>query len=106
MPLRTIALIATFAVAISARAQTPPPAPAVLTVTLDDAVRSARAAFLPTFSLESSVLRSSTPSPLSQPGALGGVADRTSAAGLGANLDLFTGGRRGAELRRAAAARE
>src|SRR5690349_20499916 len=99
MPLRSIALIATFAVAVSARAQTPPPAPAVLSVTLDDAVRLAlannpdlvrdigavrtaaaaerwaRAAFLPTFSLESSVLRSSTPSPLSHPGALGGVAD-------------------------------
>jgi outer membrane protein len=116
--------------ATGARAQIPAPAPAVLTVTLDDAVRlalanspdlvrdtgavrtaaaaerSARAAYLPTFSLESSILRSTTPSPLSQPGALGGVADRTSAAGLAANLDLFTGGRRGAELRRAAAIRD
>jgi outer membrane protein TolC len=121
-----IALIAAFTLAASAQAQ----APAVLTVSLDDAVRlalanspdlvrdtgavraataaerSARAAYLPTFSLESSILRSTTPSPLSQPGALGGVADRTSAAGLAANLDLFTGGRRGAELRRAAAIRD
>ncbi|WP_025413244.1 TolC family protein [Gemmatirosa kalamazoonensis] len=102
----------------------------MLTVTLDEAVqlalrvspdlardtgavrtaaaaeRTARAAFLPTLSLESSILRSTTPSPLSQPGALGGVADRTSAAGLAANLDLFTGGRRGAERRRAAAIRD
>ena len=127
MHLRVLALT----VLLAARAQAQqPPAPAVLTVSLDDAVRlalanspdlardtgavrtaaaaerTARAAFLPTFSLESSILRSTTPSPLSQPGALGGVADRTSAAGLAANLDLFTGGRRGAELRRAAAIRD
>jgi len=101
--------------------------PAVRTVSLDEAVqlalaanpdlvrdtgavraaraadRTARAAFLPTLSLESNILRSSTPSPLSQPGAIAGIADRTSAAGVAANLDLFTGGRRGADVRRSAA---
>ena len=126
MHLRFLALIAL--IATSVHAQGLPPA--VRIVSLDEAVelalrtspdlardtgavrtalaaeRTAHAAYLPTVSLESSILRSTTPSPLSQPGAPGGVADRTSAAGLGANLDLFTGGRRGADLRRAAAARE
>jgi outer membrane protein TolC len=101
--------------------------PAVLTVTLDDAVRlalaaspdivrdtgavrtaragerSARAAYLPTLSLESNVLRSTTPSPFSQPGALSNTANHSAGAGLATNLDLFTGGRRGADRRRASA---
>src|SRR4051812_6331567 len=86
--------------------------PAVRTVTLDEAIqlalaaspalardtgavrtaiageRTARAAFLPTLSLESNILRSTTPSPLSQPGAVAGLADRTSAAGVAANVDV------------------
>lgn len=115
----------TAALVVAARGGAQAPAP-VLTVTLDDAVRlalaaspdlvrdtgavvaaragerTARAAYLPSFSLESNVLRSTTRSPLSQPGALTG-SDRSAGAGLGANLDLFTGGRRGAETRRAGA---
>jgi outer membrane protein len=133
--IRLAAALAILVIAGRGFAQEPVPRlpalpPAVRTVTLDEAValalavspdlvrdtgavrtaqaaeRTARAAFLPSFSLESSILRSTTPSPLSQPGAIGGVADRTSAAGLSANLDLFTGGRRGADLRRAAAVRD
>ena len=65
--------------------------------------RSARGAFLPSVNLESNAIRSSTPSPVSQPGSAGGLADRTGAAGLTSNFDLFTAGRRGAERRRAAA---
>ncbi len=65
--------------------------------------RSARGAFLPSINLESNAIRSSTPSPVSQPGASGGLADRTGAAGLASSFDLFTAGRRGAERSRAAA---
>jgi outer membrane protein TolC len=65
--------------------------------------RSARGAFLPSLSLETNAIRATTPSPISQPGAFGGVADRTGAAGVTSSLDLFTAGRRGAERRRAAA---
>lgn len=101
---------------------------ALPTVTLDDAVRlslavnprlaranaaargahagerTAAAAYLPTLALESNTLRASNPSPMSQPGSVGGLADRTAAAGFAASYDVFTGGRRGADRRRATAA--
>ena len=109
----------------------PPPSPAAApqapAVTLDEAVRlaltanprlarahaiargahagerTAGAAYLPTIALESNAIRASTPSPIAQPGSVGGLADRTAAAGLAASYDVFTGGRRGAERRRATA---
>ena len=65
--------------------------------------RTANAAYLPTLALESNTIRASTPSPISQPGSAGGLADRTAAAGFAATYDVFTGGRRGAERRRATA---
>lgn len=124
-----VATIAVAAVSVRAHAQPaiPPATAAALTVSLDDAVRlalaaspdlvrdtgavrtaragerSARAAYLPTLSLESNLLRSTTPSPLSQPGALSSTSNHSAGAGLAANLDLFTGGRRGADARRAGA---
>jgi outer membrane protein TolC len=66
-------------------------------------VRTARGAFLPNLNLESNTIRASTPSPISQPGTSGGVANRTGAAGLTSTFDVFTAGRRGAERRRATA---
>lgn len=65
--------------------------------------RTAAAAYLPTLALESNTIRASTPSPISQPGSVGGLADRTAAAGFAASYDVFTGGRRSAERRRATA---
>ena len=130
MPFRMLraASLALLVLVVPLRAQTAPRVtqpPAVLTVSLDEAVRlalatnpdivrdtgavrsaraaerTARAAYLPTFSLESNLLRSTNPGPFSQPGALASTSNRSAAAGLGANLDLYTGGRRGADRRRA-----
>jgi outer membrane protein len=117
--------------ATPAQTQTPtspatPLQPAVV-VTLDEAVRRALAAspavvrgvgevrvarsgervaggaYLPSLALESNTMRATTPSPVGQPGAVGGVADRTTAVGLSSTLDVFTAGRRGAERRQARA---
>jgi outer membrane protein TolC len=65
--------------------------------------RVAGAAYLPSLALESNTMRATTPSPVAQPGAVGGVADRTAAVGLTSTVDVFTAGRRGAERRRARA---
>lgn len=64
------------------------------------AQRTAAAAYLPTLSLESDAIRASTPSPVAQPGTIGGIADHTTAMGLASSVDIFTAGRRRAERRR------
>lgn len=128
----SLALLFTLAVGSgSLRAQTAPRATTTMpSVTLDEAValalraspdivrgigatrvahaleRSAAGAYLPTLGFETNAIRATTPSPVSQPGALGGAADRTAAAGLTSSLDLFTAGRRGAERKRASAESE
>ena len=77
------------------------------------AVRAARAAeraavgaYLPSLAVETNAMRATTPSPVAQPGAAGGAADRTAAVGLTSAIDVFTAGRRGAERRRAGAESE